>query len=578
MMPTMAETSLPRSTSVAPALPALAQHSNRLLAVMLLLMHAAFVWGEGEPWGRAVILMHYGVFLLWQPFLSGVQRLSWSRALAVVGVGIWLAVWPSLWVGMFWSAMLAALLGGTAMGLATWRERWGMGLGVVYILALLLLWILPKLFGLGRHPLMHTPLRDLLLVLPLALAFMPAPRQRMGNLATDVLYALLLFLLIGVQVLGSFVAMRLVDTSYLHGLLISTLSLAAALIAFAWLWNPRGEFAGLGSVFSRYVLSLGLPLEDWLKQTAEAAEREPDPEAFLRITMEGFSTLPWARGVRWQTAYSQGQLGRLSRHEAEFSDLGVTVRFYADRPLNPAFSLHLRLLMDVVDYFYAAKIREQALHANAYTQAVYETGARLTHDVKNMLQSLKTLSSAAERSGPDQAMDLQSLVQRQLPQLVKRLEITLDKLKSPQKAKEEATAPGEILFREWWRNLKNRYVPDEIDFQTDDPNAELWLDQELFDSVADNLLQNALRKRRQDPDIHIRVWFAVRSGPLLRVCDDGNAAPQEVVGKLFHTPVSTYDGLGIGLYQAAKQAAALGFVLQLLENRDGGVCFRLAGR
>ncbi len=574
----MAESSLSQSTTVAPALPVLAQHSNRLLALMLVLMHAAFVWGEGQGWGRAVILVHYGVFLLWQPFLSGVQRLPWPRALVVVGVGIWLATWPSPWMGVFWCTMLAALLGGTAMGLATWRERQGLGLAVLYILALLLLWIVPQLFGVGRHPLMQKPYwRDMLLILPLVVAFMPAPTRRRGNLATDVLYAILMFLLIGVQVLGSFVAMRLVDTTYLHGLLISTLSLMAALIAFAWLWNPRGEFAGLGSVFSRYVLSLGQPLDDWLTQTANAAEREPDPESFLRITMEGFSTLPWARGVRWQTAYSQGHLGQSSRYGTEFNHLGVTARFFADRPLNPAFSLHLRMLMEVVGYFYAAKIREQALHANAYTQAVYETGARLTHDVKNMLQSLKTLSSAAERSGPDQAMDLQSLVQRQLPQIVKRLEITLDKLKSPLKAQEEKTR-GEILFREWWRNLKNRYVQDEVDFQTDNANAEIWLHQELFDSVADNLLQNALRKRRQDPDIHIRVWFAVQSGPLLRVCDDGDAAPQEVVAKLFHTPVSTYDGLGIGLYQAAKQAAALGYRLELVENRDGGVCFRLAGR
>ena len=56
------------------------------------------------------------------------------------------------------------------------------------------------------------------------------------------------------------------------------------------------------------------------------------------------------------------------------------------------------------------------MQANAYTQAVYETGSRLTHDVKNLLQSLKTLCSAAEYSQPDQAASLQTLMQRQLPQ------------------------------------------------------------------------------------------------------------------------------------------------------------------
>jgi hypothetical protein len=64
--------------------------------------------------------------------------------------------------------------------------------------------------------------------------------------------------------------------------------------------------------------------------------------------------------------------------------------------------------------------------------------------------------------------------------------------------------------------------------------------QTLFDSVADNLLQNALAKRAAGADI----------------CIPG--------------------GLGIGLYQAARHAEKNGYVLALTENRDGSVCFALA--
>ncbi|MCX7672989.1 MAG: HAMP domain-containing histidine kinase [Thiobacillaceae bacterium] len=554
---------------------AVAQRGNRALALMLLLLHAAFVWGAGEPWGQAVSLAHYGAFLLWQPFLSNVQRLPWSRALVVLAVGVWLAVWPTAWAIALWCIMLAALVGGIALGTSGWRERLPLVLAFIYLLALVVLWLLPRLYGLPQssaRPWGYA--HDALVLLPLLVLLLPSPRPRAATLGSDLLHAVLIFLLLGVLVLGGHTAMRVLDIGYVQGMLWSGLILAGALLMFVWLWGPRGGFAGLRNLFSRYVLSLGQPLEDWLAQTAAAAEKEADPEAFIRATMEGFSNLPWATGVAWRTQYSEGRLGKDSPYSERFRHLGVEAVFYTERPLNPTFVLHLRLLTQVVGYFYAAKIREQALATNAYTQAIYETGSRLTHDVKNMLQSLRTLSSAAEHRGPDQAVELQQLMQRQMPQIVKRLEITLDKLKSPQRAAEVGNE-GLVLAREWWRDLKARYSQDGIDFHTDDANAEGWLPQDLFDSVADNLLQNALRKRQQDPELHIRVWFTLRGGPQLVVIDDGAAAPPEVVRKLFHAPVSSHDGLGIGLYQAAKQAAQLGYRLTLEENREGRVSFRL---
>jgi len=39
--------------------------------------------------------------------------------------------------------------------------------------------------------------------------------------------------------------------------------------------------------------------------------------------------------------------------------------------------------------------------------------------------------------------------------------------------------------------------------------------------------------------------------------------------------VSSHDGLGIGLYQAAKQAMEQGYRLELSSNREGYICFTL---
>jgi signal transduction histidine kinase len=552
--------------------PLLARHGSRLLALMLFLLHAAFIWGRGEAWGQAVTLAHYGIFLLWQPFFSGAEKLPWPRALGVLAVGLWLAAWPSDWASAFWCVILAALLGGIALGLHDWKQRLGLWLAVIYLLAMLLLWMVPQLFHLAAQDAVELNLwRDSLLLLPVVLAFLPGPQIRQSSVAADLLYAIMLFLLVGVLILGSFVAMRLSESSYPMGVLISSSALVLAMVLFSWLWSPRGEFAGLGSVFSRYLLSMGLPLEEWLKNVAQAAENENDPEIFIKACMQAFTSLPGATGVSWKTRDSEGVIGQAGKFRADFGQLDVQLAIHSNAPLNPAFDLHLRLLTDVLGYFYAAKVREKALHANAYTQAIFETGSRLTHDVKNMLQSLRTLCSAAEHSGPDQAIDLQTLVQRQLPQIAKRLEITLDKLKSPQKAQEISV----ILAREWWRNLRMRYATEALKFEANDLNAEIWLPQELFDSVADNLLQNALRKRRQNAEVNIHVLFMLRPVPQLTVCDDGEEATRDVEQRLFNAPVSTHDGLGIGLYQAGKQASGLGYRLELSVNRPGRVCFTL---
>jgi sensor histidine kinase regulating citrate/malate metabolism len=57
--------------------------------------------------------------------------------------------------------------------------------------------------------------------------------------------------------------------------------------------------------------------------------------------------------------------------------------------------------------------------------------------------------------------------------------------------------------------------------------------------------------------------------------DSGNAVPAEVAKGLLREPVASRGGLGIGLYQAARQAEAAGYALALESNRDGRVCFAL---
>ncbi|MHB1052539.1 MAG: hypothetical protein ACYCZT_05655 [Thiobacillus sp.] len=61
----------------------------------------------------------------------------------------------------------------------------------------------------------------------------------------------------------------------------------------------------------------------------------------------------------------------------------------------------------------------------------------------------------------------------------------------------------------------------------------------------------------------------------LTITDSGAPVPEHVARNLFLSPVASECGLGVGLYQAARQAARSGFRLELPDNQAGRVTFRL---
>ncbi|MDP1897581.1 MAG: sensor histidine kinase, partial [Sulfurimicrobium sp.] len=282
-------------------------------------------------------------------------------------------------------------------------------------------------------------------------------------------------------------------------------------------------------------------------------------------------------GGRWQAPGGGGEFGVVSKHSVEFTFHQVRLVLFTRWALSPALILHVKLLTQLLGHFYEAKQREQEQKYNAYTQAIYETGARLTHDVKNLLQSMKTLSAAVESSDAGQAQALQALMQRQLPQIVQRLQLTLDKLKSPNVNVVEAME--RVSARAWWEALQERYAGETLEFAAYGmtKGTHVHLPGELFDSVADNLLQNALEKRKVERGLGIRVGFSCEGGGRLTVCDDGYAMDDDLASRILTVPVQSHNGLGVGLYQAGRLAQQAGYRLALTSNQEGRVCFELIG-
>ena len=547
------------------------------LSLMLLALHGGLVLELTDPLARALLTSHFGLFLLWQPLWRGEQRLVARQVVLILIAGSVLVVAGNWWLMALWISVLFSLIGGNIRGIKNVGQRVASLLAAVYLLSILLMWVVPHLFDEQTFPVIVQAFTAYGLLIPAALIFFirAEKTERQTAYALDLFYSVLLFLLVVVLVLGSFVIRQISHGDYVVALAQTLFGIAVFLIVLSLLWDPRAGFAGIGQVVTRYFLSIGIPFELWMHSLAGVAERVSDPDKFTVLAAQELAALPWVSGVRWQAVGTSGEVGGQTRHATKFSFGGLSLVVYTRFSPSPALVLHIRLLARLLGDYYESKVRAAQQRRSAYMQAIHETGARLTHDVKNLLQSLRSLCSAAETSGEADAEAVRMLMRRQLPQIAQRLQITLDKLASDVgKAAEQTSAV------EWWGTLKQRFAYEPVTFSESSlaPGSGGTLPAELFDSVSENLLQNALHKGRLAPGLSITATLRADDGGfVLTVCDDGEPMPESVARRLFDAPVSSSKtGLGVGLYQAYRFAKERRYALQLKSNEPGRVCFELA--
>jgi len=551
------------------------RHWRFVVVAMLALLHIAVFRGVADPWARGLLLAHLGLLLLWQPFLRGEQAVS-AAQIAIIGalaVGVMLAL--DWWLLAFWVVVLAGLVGGKVYQHdARWQRR-AYQLVLVYLLALLAIVILPEVAPLREiDPEIHRYAELVLPFLFVAIALLPVePESPDSAQMIDFFYSLFLMLLLGVVVLGSFTLMTVRRTGYLEALTDMVFVTAGAVLLIALAWGPRRGFAGLNVFFSRYLFSIGLPFEKWLQMLAELTQIEARPERFLADAVAALLRVPSVAGIAWRTAHGAGEAGGRTAYPVEYDNSALALTVYSRYRLSPALHWHLHLLGELLGEFYVAKLREEELRQASYLQAVHETGARMTHDIKNLLQSLNVLVASAAREDNRDSPELLALTRRQLPLIAQRLSETLAKLQRPREAAETLVA-----VQAWWDELVRQYRAEGVEFDGPAPGAAARLPRSLFSSVADNLIRNALAKRGAADHVRVRVSLECDRGIALRVRDSGGAVPEDLRATLLRAPVhSGARGMGIGLYQAARQAEGAGFSLALETNRDGEVCFALTG-
>mgnify|MGYP006266338973 CR=1 FL=1 len=554
---------------------ALHRNEHRLLGGMLVALYLALEAAEQRPQIAALSAVHLGLFLLWQPIWRRDRPLETSSILWLAILVLGFVASTSVAMLGVWQVVLIGLIAGRSFASSRERILYLASLGVLFVL--LLFKTVPRVFALWLPSEVASAFDIAALVLACALFFVPtrgaAPSEVFPiDFFRGVTIALTTALTAATAVLTALTR----DLDYAIALFFTLLGLVAFLLALSWLLSPRTGIGGLASLWEKSLLNIGTPFEQWLTELSISAETERDPDRFLAKALARLIESPGITGVEHAGEAGTGLAGAAGKHEVVYDSGRLRLAIHSRRPVGPALYLHYQLLLKLLADFYVAKVREAAEAQQSKMQAVYETGARMTHDVKNLLQSLATLTGVLEQEArSDDAGRLgrgHALMRAQLPVITARLKAALDKLGggTPKSSEREAA-------KTWLDGLAARH-PDAPAALERTCAETTQVPRDLFDLVADNLLDNLKTKRRVEPELTARlVLGAAPTGePTLTLTDTGMPLPAETAARVLRQPVSSRNGFGIGLYQCAREAADAGYALSLLENRRGRVTFALA--
>lgn len=536
------------------------RHLPVLAGLMLVPLHGALRAGFGEAGFQLLAPNHFLIFLIWlllcrKPGSSPIHPVV--ATLLVLPVVLWEQGPLSL---SAWLALLSALFLARLVRTGGWPYLGGCLYGLFAIFA----YLLPEFAAqLPAWPWVHTGL-NLLLLLAIATSLIPLSRERPTPAPNPAVAPIALLAFIAVA--GLTLWFLNADRQYGEALGLAALAVGGLLLLAL-------AFAGLSKTPSAARLpDAGAAPGDWVERLQELSAREDHPAEFLELALQSLQDIDQLSGYSWRTGDLHGTYGTRTAQVHQIVAGELELSFFCTEPVDAHLGRELEQKTFLLELYLQNLRLRQKLRAQSHMEAIYETGARITHDVKNLLQSLGGLNEAVQKSRPKDAEELRQLLLQQLPQLTQRIERTLHKLQSP----DQVSRTFQVASL-WWGNLKSRYQGSAVEF-SELIELDLLLPRDLFDRVTENLLENARRKQQMDASVTIQARLEIAAEQvLLAVCDSGARIPSEVEKELFNGPVESSGGYGIGLYQCAQQANAHGFRLVLENNEQGHVCFLLAG-
>jgi len=547
----------------------LLQFGQQILASILLLYHL-LIWVVDDSLLKfALTFVLYGLFLLWQPLWSKEARFSKTPVGLVTIAFVLLAyAFPNESL-VFFGLILSGLIGSRLLGQSAFRSF--DLLGLLIIVLEMAVGLIPDSFAQIQLPALFAEYMQTLILVPVLLFYLaPNPdQQKQGRSQVDLMHGLLTATLLGIVLLGGIVITLLYGVDYIDGLLLTVFIVATLTIGTSWFWNPGVGHSGIGVLWNRYAMTIGGPFETWINTlTTLIEERYLTPTEFLEAACQHLVENDWLNAIQWNFKNLKIKAGdKKGPHLEHRLDEKTTVILYFRADPGTALELHTTLLIRMAYQFYLAKLNQEKMRAQEHFATIHHTGARLTHDIKNILQSIKTSIDILDTD--KETPQSQQLLQANLNQISARLESTLNKLRAPKLN----TRISLVDCRKWIKHINKQHNANQrLDFHSDIDN-NIMLPVDLFDSVAENLINNALKKSTATR-IDVRLLSSMDI-VVLSVCDDGAEIEADIENSLFAQPVSSGSGMGIGLYQSAIMAHAFGYELELSQNEPGRVCFNL---
>ncbi len=539
-----------------------------ILIMLLATLHVSIWFDFGSLISKSFMLSHLGMFLLWQPVWRGDEKLGIDNTLIFILFTLAFTYWLNSWLLFAWLIILIGFISGRVA--ADRNERLVLLMALAFLVLQLLFACIPRI---ARIDIEQGQLFAMLLpLIPVIILFFPISDRQQRVATVDFIHAMTTSMLTALVALGSMLTMFLGESTYFIALTQTTLVIGILILGISWLLTSRTEFSGVIQLWSSYMLNIGTPIENWLTELSRLNEKELSAEEFLDEAMTEMVSFSWISGVGWNLNKEEHEAGVKTEYFVTIDNEHFSVQIYTYNIAGAALKLHCNLLIRLLEDFYTNRMRQNELTKQAHLRAIYETGARITHDIKNLLQSFQAITSLISSDSDNiSSTTTQQVLKRQLPGLTQRLQLALDKLQSPQEQAED-----KVYLKDWWREFKKRNQLVGVSCE-EDLQGDPMIPADLFDSVVDNLLENAHSKMMSGTNVRVVVTLQCNDKLIkLSVCDSGASIPESIVKGLFNGPVKSDNGLGIGLYQASRQAAASGYRLTLLHNQQGRVCFALS--
>jgi hypothetical protein len=116
-----------------------------VILAMLLSLHVGLISEPGGYFQRSWLMVHFGLFLLWQPFVSTARELNVFATLLFFTITCVAIYSLSGWMMMTWVAILIGIMGGKVFTLQAARRGRFYLVAVFYLFTILLLWAVPVL-------------------------------------------------------------------------------------------------------------------------------------------------------------------------------------------------------------------------------------------------------------------------------------------------------------------------------------------------------------------------------------------------------------------------------------------------